>query len=668
MSGAAIGIDLGTTFCAVAHVPARGVPEIVPNAEGASLTPSVWFMQGDEVLVGSFARDAGAALPGQVIAHVKRHMGDDAWRFVPEGGSRAWSAVELSAAILRTLRRDAELHLGEPVTHAVITVPAYFGERERRATVRAGQEAGLEVLALLNEPTAAAFAYGLAHPGPERRVLVLDLGGGTCDASVVGISGRDIGVVATTGDPALGGNDWDDVLVAHVAEAFVARHGIDPRAEPVAAHALRRQCVAAKLALTRRERTSVSVDAGGRSLRLELDRATFEALSAPLVDRFEALGRHALRESGLRPEQVERVVLAGGATRMPMVRARVASAFGQEPDTALNPDECVAMGAALLAAMERARLAGERAPVDLRTRDVTGHTLGVLARRGDTLVHVPMIPRQSPLPATRTLDAFVATAEGPGPVDAWLVQGESEDPRPCVALAMLGLDGLPPRGPGDPPQRLTITVRYSADGLVEVEATGSASGERLAPRVAPTDVRPADLADGCWPADTVVVLDASGSMYGPAFEAARTVVARFLQDSRGPNRRAALVISPSGEATALAADVASALGLLRSAVPVGPSPLAPALLAAEQLLAGSVCAQRTILLVGDGQPDDPEPALTVARRLLASGCRLRAVAAGAVPDAAWWTEVCGDPPVVAPEVPVLQVTERLPRLLDGHVP
>ncbi len=667
MTGAAIGIDLGTTFCAVAHVTARGVPEIIPNAEGERLTPSVLFLPGDDVLVGSFAQDAGAALPGQVAAFVKRHMGDDGWRFVPERSDRAWSAVELSAAILRKLRRDAELHLGEPVTHAVITVPAYFGERERRATVRAGQEAGLEVLALLNEPTAAAFAYGLAHPGPERRVLVLDLGGGTCDASVVGISGRDIGVVATTGDARLGGNDWDDVLVAHVAEAFVARHGLDPRADPVAAHALRRHCVAAKIALSRRDRTVVTVDAGGRSLRLDVDRSTFEALARPLVDRCEALARHALRESGLRPDQVDHVVLAGGSTRMPMVRARIAAVFGREPDTSLNPDACVAMGAALLAAMERARLAGERAPVALHTRDVTGHTLGVLARRGDTLVHVPMIPRQSPLPATRTLDTFVATAAGPGPVDAWLVQGEGADPRDCVVLARLAFDGLAPRASGEA-ARLAMTVRYSADGLVEVEATAADTGERLAPRVAPTEIGSADLVEGHWPADTVVILDRSGSMYGPAFETARTAVARFLHDFRGPNRRVALVLTPGDQATPLSADLTGALGLLRAAVPVGASPLAPALHRAEQLLSGSVCTHRTVLLVGDGRPDDPEDALVVAGRLRAAGCRLMAVAAGPYADIGAWTELCGVPPAVAPEVPVLHVEERLPRLLDAHVP
>ncbi len=670
----AIGIDLGTTFSAVAMVRGRGNPEILPNAEGDRITPSVLYFQGNEVIVGSYAREAGAAMPERVVEFVKRHTGDDRWRFVVPGlegagGEVGWGPTELSSLILQKLKHDAELRLGAEVTQAVITVPAWFGERERRATVRAGELAGLKVLALLNEPTAAAFAYGLANPGPDRRVLVLDLGGGTCDASIVGISGRDIGVVATTGDHRLGGKDWDDVLVQHAASAFRERHGIDPLADAAGAHALRQRCVAAKLALSRRDRVSLVHDVDGRTLRLELTRAQFDAMTAHLVARCEALARHVVIEAGLQPAQLDRIVLAGGSTRMPMIRDMVRRIFQKEPDTQLHPDECVAMGAALLAAIECARLSGESSPVDLRTQDVTGHTLGILALRDGALQHVPLIPRQARLPAERVREDFCTSHDNQTTLDLWLVHGETDDPAACTALGRFEFHGLPPRPAGAP---VGVTFRYSADGLVEVEATTLADGQRLPYRVASEDFPLAELVAGRLPADTVIVLDTSGSLYGPPFELARASVTRFVQAARAPNRRLGLAcVSPSAGPVMkvpLGPDVASTLGALRGLLPVGASPLGALIACAREALKSSVCVQRTIVVVSDGLPDDPDAALEEAARFRASGGTILAIAVGARADVGWLAELAGVPDggdasrvvTVAPEVPELRVRANLP--------
>ena len=432
MSTRAVGIDLGTTFSAIAHVNKHGVPEILANGEGLRITPSVVLFDGDEIIVGSYAKQAAAAYPDQVVEFVKSHMGDADYRFPYR--NEEYTADQVSSFILRKLKHDAEMKLGHPVEEAVITVPAYFRDAQRRATKRAGELAGFKVLKLINEPTAAAFAYGLANAGKDMRCLVFDLGGGTFDVTVVDIEGNDIQVIATAGDDGLGGKDFDEVLIQHAAVAFRQRHGLDPLTDPIARQDLRDKSVSAKLSLSRRPKVNLFYDHQGRILRQEIPRKLFEELSEGLLARCRSLTKEVLREARCGPESIDTVLLAGGSTRMPMVRELIRELFNKEPATDINPDECVALGAALTAALESARLAGEKPPVDIRTHDVTSHSLGMVVFRSGSLFNSRIIRRNSRIPCERTRDDYVTTHDGQSSMDLWLVQGEEEDPLQCAVL------------------------------------------------------------------------------------------------------------------------------------------------------------------------------------------------------------------------------------------
>jgi molecular chaperone DnaK len=652
----AVGIDLGTTFCAVAALDATGTPRVLSNAEGELLTPSVLYIEGDAVYAGSFARDESARRPENAVAFIKRHMGDTTWSATLEG--RAWSATELSAMLLRKLKHDAEAALGRPVEEAVITVPAWFGDAERRATAEAGAAAGLNVLALLNEPTAAAFAYGLANPGPERRVLVLDLGGGTCDASIVAIAGRDIGVVTTTGDADLGGKDWDERIMAHAAGAFLERHGVDLRTDARTWHDLRQRCVAAKVALSRRDQVQLVLDLQGRVLRLELTRAWFEEACAPLLARVEALVRKAVTDAALVPADLSSVVLAGGSTRMPMVRDMVARVCGRPPEEGVNPDECVSMGASILAGMMHAAQAGETSPVDLRTQDVTGHSVSVLVRQGERLVRRLLIPRRTPLPAEAACDGLVTVRDGQTELDVWLVQGDGSDER---ALGCMTFHGLPVQPAG---QRVHLRARHGVDGLIVVDAR-LRDGTELPHRVAAPAAPLADLDAGSVPGDTVLVLDASGSTLGPPHALLRAGAQAALERVRGPNRRFALVTCPGGLRVPFTADVGAVHAALRAIVPMGATPLASALDLAEAQLAGSVGTQRSVVVLTDGLTDEPDEVTARLARLARHGVSVSAIFTGT--EAASFSRLL-DASVVrtanAPAVPEYVALSNIP----GEVP
>jgi molecular chaperone DnaK len=292
MTTRAVGIDLGTTFSAIAHVNKHGVPEILHNAEGDRITPTVILFEDQEVVVGNYAKQSAVVYPERVAEFVKRRMGEKDWRF--NFGGRDYSPEQISSVVLAKLKHDAELRLGHRIDQAVITVPAHFGEAQRQATMEAGRLAGLEVLKLLNEPTAAAFAYGLHRKESSQRVLVFDLGGGTFDVTLVELDDKDIRVLATDGADELGGKDWDDALIRFMAGRFEERHGIDPLEDLSAYHDLRQKCVSAKIALTRRPKVRIFFDYQGRVLREEVDRELFQRLTAGLVRRCESLALDVL--------------------------------------------------------------------------------------------------------------------------------------------------------------------------------------------------------------------------------------------------------------------------------------------------------------------------------------------------------------------------------------
>ncbi len=624
MTTRAVGIDLGTTFSAIAYVNKFGVPEILHNAEGERITPSVVLFEGDDIIIGTYAKQAAVAYPEQVVEFVKRHMGDDDYSFEYRGES--YSAEKLSSFVIAKLKHDAELRLGHRVDQAVITVPAYFGHKQRAATIRAGELAGFKVLALLNEPTSAAYAYGLANPGVDKRLLVFDLGGGTFDVSIVHIKDHEITVLATTGDHQLGGKDWDDALIRHAADQFNQRHGLDPLDDLAAYHDLRSKCTSAKLSLSKRPKVQLFYDFRGKILRLELTRETFEDLTAPLLARCEALTRDVLDDAKLSPNDIDTIVLAGGSTRMPMVREMIRRRFDKEPAVDINPDECVSLGAALTAAIEASRIAGEAPPVDIRTHDVTSHSLGMVVYREGGLYNSRIIGRNSRIPCDRSRDDYVTTHDGQTTMDLWLVQGENDDPLECNVLGHFEFYGIPTRAAGK--SRLAVTYRYNANGIVEVEAMDLDTGQTLAHRLAAGTVTLEDLAKDRAPMAIVLLMDCSGSMYGRNIDDARTAAVMFAERTLGPNRTVGLVAFPGGLQCALTADVRRLREAVAGLTPIGGTPMAEGLIAARDLMKSRAGVQRIFVILTDGHPDDPEAAQNEAHRIRSQGGRVVTIGVG----------------------------------------
>ena len=639
MKPAAVGIDLGTTYSAIATVNKHGVPEILPNAEGDRITPSVILFDGDDIIVGNYAKQAAVAFPHQVVEFVKRHMGEEGFTFEYRG--EQYDPEKLSSFILARLKHDAEHRLGHRIEDAVITVPAYFGDRQRRATIRAGELAGLNVLKLINEPTAAAFAYGLANQGKDMRCLVFDLGGGTFDVTIVDIIGNDINVLASTGDHQLGGKDWDDVLIRYIADQFKAKHGTDPLDDLIAYHDLRQKCVSAKLSLSRRPRVNIFYDFQGQILRQEISREIFEDLSVGLMGRCEALTLDVLEDAKVDPRQIDTVLLAGGSTRMPMVRELIRRTFHREPATDINPDECVALGAALTAALESARLSGDKPPVDIRTHDVTSHSLGMVVYRDGKLHNSPIITRNSRIPCERTRDEYVTTHDGQSTMDLWLVQGEHADPLNCNVLGHFEFYGIPPRPAGK--TQLAVTYRYNANGIVEVEAMDLNTGQTLAHRLAQGGVTLEDLAHNRVPMHIALVIDCSGSMYGRNIQDARAAAHAFIARTLDKTRHVAVVAFPGGVLAPPTQDRSVLDQALKGLTPIGSTPMHKGLQQAREVLKNTSGVQRVVVLLTDGHPDDPEATMAESQRIRRTGGRIVTIGVGRQVQSEFLTGLCTRP-------------------------
>ncbi|MEZ4323155.1 MAG: Hsp70 family protein, partial [Myxococcota bacterium] len=533
----------------------------------------------------------------------------------------------LSSFILAKLKHDAELRLGHRVDQAVITVPAYFTDVQRRLTMQAGEMAGLQVLKLINEPTAAAFAYGLNNAGQDAKVMVFDLGGGTFDVTLVDIAGSDINVIATNGDHILGGKDFDDRLIQHVAEAFKEKHGLDPLEDLASYHDLRQKCVSAKISLTRRPKVNVFHDYGSKVLRLAVTRETFEELTQDLVDRTIVLTKDVLEESKTDPSQVDIILLAGGSTRMPMVRDALTAVFGKPPATDINPDEAVALGAALTAAIESAALAGEESPVDIRTHDVTSHSLGMVVYKENSLFNSRIIRRNTRIPAEKTREDYSTTHDGQTTVDLWLVQGEDSDPLQCTVLGHFEFYGIPPRPAGD--AKLAVTYRYNANGIVEVEAMDLETGQILPHRLAAGQVTLEDLAHNRAPMQVALVMDCSGSMYGSNIHQAKAAAIGFAERTLAlPNRQIAVVAFPGGVKSTPTADMDRLKWAIDSLTPIGSTPMSEGLYDARNLLRPRAGVQRVFVVMTDGHPDDPDGTVAEIHRLRSSGARVIAIGVG----------------------------------------
>ena len=462
-----IGIDLGTTNSCVAVVEG-GKPVVITNAEGERTTPSVVaFTKDGERLVGGAAKRQIATNSGRTISSIKRHMGSD-YRVHIDG--KDLTPQEISAMILAKIRRDAESYLGEPVTEAVITVPAYFDDSQRKATQDAGRIAGLNVLRIINEPTAAAVAYGLDNEASQK-ILVYDLGGGTFDVSIIEIEDGTFTVLATGGDTHLGGDDFDQRIIDWMADAFQTENGIDLRKDKMAAQRLKEAAEKAKIELSSAMSSQINLpfitaDATGpKHLDMTLTRAKFNELTADLVDRTMGPVRKALQDAGLRPSDLKKVLMVGGSTRIPAVYDAVKKELNCEPFKGINPDECVAVGAAIQGGVLQGDVKG------LLLLDVTPLSLGIETLGG---VCTKIIDRNTTIP-THKSQVFSTAADNQPSVEVNVLQGEREFARDNKSLGTFHLDGIAPAPRGVP--QIEVTFDIDANGIVNVSAKDLGTGK-----------------------------------------------------------------------------------------------------------------------------------------------------------------------------------------------
>ncbi len=466
--GKIIGIDLGTTNSCVA-VMEGGKPVVIANTEGARTTPSVVaFTKTGERIVGEAAKRQAVTNADKTIASIKRHMGTD-FRITID--DKKFSPQEISAMILQKLKADAESYLGETVTEAVITVPAYFNDSQRQATKDAGRIAGLDVKRIINEPTAAALAYGLDNE-KEQKIMVYDLGGGTFDVSVIEIGDGVIEVLATSGDNRLGGDDFDERVTRYFVDEFKKAEGVDLSTDKMAMQRLKEAAEKAKKELSSQTTTNINLPfitataEGPKHFDMNLTRAKFDELTHDLVERTATPVQNALRDAGISASELSKVLLVGGSTRIPAVQDKVKQLTGHEPSKTLNPDECVALGASI----QGGKLAGDAGAGDILLLDVTPLSLSIETMGG---VATRLIERNTTIP-TKKSQIFSTAADNQSAVDINVVQGERQFARDNKSLGQFRLDGIPPARRGVP--QIEVTFDIDANGIVNVSAKDLGTG------------------------------------------------------------------------------------------------------------------------------------------------------------------------------------------------
>jgi molecular chaperone DnaK len=496
-----VGIDLGTTFSAIAYIDEHKKPIVIPNQENRPITPSVVnFIDKDTFVVGDEAVNSMIADKDNTVSFIKREMGNPNYKVTIHG--REYTPQEISARILAKLKKDAESYfknngLDIEVKDAVITVPAYFGMEQKGATKQAGEIAGLNVLHILNEPTAAALAFGLNNLGKDKTVFVFDLGGGTFDVTILQIKGTAIDMVASDGNARLGGKDWDDLLVSHCSQIFKDSHGMDPQDDPHSSQELYERVLKAKISMSLKPKVMVPVSHDGKNINVELTREKFEELSKDLVYQCKSLSEHVLEKAGKTWKDIDTILLVGGATYMPMIRNLVKEISAKEPSTDVNPDQCVAIGAAWKAFLDQTdqiveeireekgdkeaekvqkKILGHLPPIEVT--ESVAKSLGVIAlnEAGKEAVF-KMIPEQTKIPPEGYIiedDSFSYAEDNQTSLCVRVTEGEGTSPDEVNIIGQIVLDSLPPRRRGSP---IKLIYNYNKNKILEIEVIDVETGK-----------------------------------------------------------------------------------------------------------------------------------------------------------------------------------------------
>lgn len=532
-----VGIDLGTTFSVVAHINQNGQPHVIPNPQGSVTTPSVIYLGAGGPIIGEEAKERQALGEVAIASFFKRHMGDPNFELMFDG--KTYDAIALSALVLAHLKNSAELFLHDKVTHAVVTVPAYFNNMQRQATIEAGRRAGLQVLSILNEPTAAAFAFGLRPTSGEQTVLVYDLGGGTFDVSVVEITPTAQRVIGTGGDHNLGGKDWDDRIFTYLSEQFKQEFNLELSEDD--SNELLVTAENVKKSLSSRQSAEGRVQAGGAKGSYPITRELFESLTHDLMERTQRLTEQVLEDIELRWSDITGVLLVGGSTRMQMVKSYVERMSGKPALTAINPDEAVALGAAIQAALEMERVQGASAPLYTlagrkQSIDVMSHSLGMIAINEDRSRYINsiLLKKNQPIPSTQTRPyTLQVSRRNTGKLEVFMTQGETTNPMDCAYLGKYVFSDIPTVAGAT--AVLDITYAYDKNGVVNLSAVERSTKSPLTLAVEPL---PPDVPDrfALPPVQEVIrehltvylAFDLSGSMSGAPLAEAQKAAHAFV--------------------------------------------------------------------------------------------------------------------------------------------
>ncbi|MEW6587231.1 MAG: Hsp70 family protein, partial [Nitrospirota bacterium] len=522
-------------------------------------------------------------------------------------------------------KKDAEEKLGTSINDVVITVPAYFGDPQRRATIDAGEMAGLNVVQVINEPTAAAYSYGLHMLGKDQRVLVFDLGGGTFDVTVIEITGEKIEVKATNGDHQLGGKDWDEALIQYIAGKFEKTHRINPYDDETDYQTLKEKALSAKVSLSTLPKVNIIYGCKGKTLKEEITRQKFEEITSRLVDQCRMLTELVLKEAKYQKKDIDVILLAGGSTRMPMVVNMLKEYFGKEPSKALNPDECVALGAAVKAALlkkEKWSLPGQKKtwalPSGMKDINVTSHSFGLAVLKDGELFNSIIIPKNTPYPCDREKSDYVTTYDNQETLDLYVLEGEAEDPRDCEIVGSYQIYDIPKRAAGK--TKLKVTYKYNQNQIVEASAVDLNGNKALPMRT----IENPDLNQltGSKGVDVALLIDCSGSMSGTAIEEAKKAAIGFLKNFRVASGSIGLITFPGGVIHKLSQNFTSVKNKISGLSAHNGTPMTEALDLAHSAMLTTNDYDRVIVLLSDGSPDNSSSAGTSAKLAKDKGIRL----------------------------------------------